>query len=113
MGAQRRGAGVGAVFLGLSVCQSGLGRCRGVALAGKGRVVEGTWPGPPSPAWGSPTCPPTGLACLGSQACSGLRPLVRGHQDSPQTPAGPSSLAQPFHQELLRVGVGLQSPGHL
>lgn len=70
------GAGVGAVFLGLSVCQSGLGRCRGVALAGKGRVVEGPWPGPPSPAWHFPTCPPTRLACLGSQACSGLRPLA-------------------------------------
>lgn len=69
-----RGAGVGAVFLGLSVCQSGLGRCRGVALAGKGRVVEGTWPGPPSPAWRPPTCPPTRPDCLGPQACWGLRP---------------------------------------
>ena len=111
---RRGGAGVGAVFLGLPVCQSGLGRCRGACWLERGMwSVQGGGLAkalPSSPAWGSSICPhktslPGLMFLLEAQTANG------GIRTAPQSPAGPSFLPQPSCEALLRVGVGFQSPG--
>lgn len=98
---------MGAVFLGLSVCQSGLRMFRRVALLARGMrfVPRRCLASPPSPAWNSPICPyktslPGLIILLGAQTTSGCIGTA------PQTPVGPGFMPQLFHQDLAIKGWG-------